>query len=337
MKLELRRVTLATPSARNAIQSWPTRERLLLRVSDSDGWGLGEAAPLPGYSRESLDDVERALRLLEASDVRRQASAREWSEGSKGLPAAAQFGLETALLDYGARREGISAPTLLGAQVGASVSLSCLLGTASDVDLVEQARRALEAGYRCLKVKLGAPSRQRAELDGVARLRAAVGDDVKVRLDANGAWTASEVTQAWPILSHLDIDFFEEPGDVPEALRGVLPLALDESLQGVAPDALDALVARTGATAVVLKPTALGGIAHCLSLAERARSLGCLVTVSHCFEGPIGFRAAAALALALPAAVAHGLAPYPGAAFDARDGVLESWSEPGLNAPERFE
>jgi L-alanine-DL-glutamate epimerase-like enolase superfamily enzyme len=252
------------------------------------------------------------------------------------LPAAGRFGLETALLDHEARRAGVALPVLLGAKTAASVRLSCLIGAASDTGLLEQAARAVRDGYGCLKVKLGAPGKQREELTGIAALREAVGSDVKLRLDANGAWSATEIAQAWPMLRGFEIDFFEEPGDVPEALRGVLPLALDESLQGVRPDQLEALVSQRAARALVLKPTALGGIARCLGLAERGRSLGCRISVSHCFEGPVGFRAVAALALALPGDSEHGLAPYPGASFETRGGKLSIWHEPGLNQLEEL-
>jgi hypothetical protein len=64
------------------------------------------------------------------------------------------------------------------------------------------------------------------------------------------------------------------------------------------------------------------------------------VVISHCFEGPLAFRAAAALALALPSGLAHGLAPHAGvagAALPVQAGSLHAWSEPGLGEPGGFE
>jgi L-alanine-DL-glutamate epimerase-like enolase superfamily enzyme len=77
-----------------------------------------------------------------------------------------------------------------------------------------------------------------------------------------------------------------------------------------------------------------------LRVAERARGLGVGVVLSHCFEGPLAFRATAALALALPGGLAQGLAPHAGLVADrelpARHGTLSIWSEPGLGGEEAF-
>ena len=68
---------------------------------------------------------------------------------------------------------------------------------------------------------------------------------------------------------------------------------------------------------------------------------GASALVSHCFDGPFAWRAAAALALALPAGPAHGLAPHPAldawepAALPLEHGELAAWNEPGLGAPAR--
>ncbi|HYQ14723.1 MAG TPA: enolase C-terminal domain-like protein, partial [Polyangiaceae bacterium] len=87
---------------------------------------------------------------------------------------------------------------------------------------------------------------------------------------------------------------------------------------------------------VVLKPTALGGLAHCRRLVELSRRRGVGVVLLHCFDGPFAWRATAALALAIGDRCAHGLAPHGAlrgwdpTPLPIRHGTLESWSEPGL-------
>ena len=62
MKLERRRVSVRTPRAQDARRTWPTRDSLLVRLTDTAGYeGVGEASPLPGYSQDLLEDVEPAL------------------------------------------------------------------------------------------------------------------------------------------------------------------------------------------------------------------------------------------------------------------------------------
>jgi L-alanine-DL-glutamate epimerase-like enolase superfamily enzyme len=252
------------------------------------------------------------------------------------LPSA-RMALETAALDLIGQRQGLPAPRLLGAAADTQRDLAQLLGPAGSPSLLQEAERERLAGFRHFKLKLGAPGQLERELVDIAALRKRY-PQLGLRLDANGALSASEITQAWQSLSQLDIELFEEPGAVPDALLGALPLGLDESLQGLDEAAALALLAQRRARCLVLKPMALGGLTHCWRLAEQARALGAGVVISHCFDGPFAWRAAAALALALPAGLAHGLAPHAGMAawtlgpLPVVHGYLKMWSEPGLAA-----
>ncbi len=344
MKLTLRSVELAVTGAEHARRSWPVRRSLLLSLTDPGGArGLGEASPLPGYSPDTLEDAQAALSTLDPAAV---AGALEAPDPRASLAAvaallpatlpSARFALETAALDLLSRREAVPAPALLGAGVGAQRPLAALLGAATSPRLLADAERALAEGYRCFKLKVGAPGAWGRELAGAASLRERLGPALLLRLDANGAIAANELERSAAALAQLGLDLFEEPG---ATLPPGVPLALDESLQRLDADGAELICRSRGAGALVLKPTALGGISHCLALAERAAQFGARVVISHCFDGPIAWRAAATLALALPAGVAHGLAPHPALASWPRDhlpvtlGSLHVWAEPGLGYP----
>lgn len=343
IRLELRRLELETPGARDARRSWPVRRGLLVRLDSGRGQvGLGEASPLPGYSPDALDDVEQALHGVDLAALEQalaQPTARAALRATAALlPASlpsARMALETAALDLLGKRAATPAPLLLGAAPGAERPLSFLLGPASAPDLEERAHAALGAGFRQLKLKLGAEGALARELAGVVGLRNRFGTDISLRVDANRALREGDVQLAWKTLERVGIELFEEPGELPEALLGQLPLALDESLQGLSETAVDARLRRLRAQCLVLKPMALGGLDHCWRLAERARDHGADAVVSHCFEGPLGYRAAAALALALPPGPAHGLGPHQalagwGVSLGPADASLSVWSQPGL-------
>lgn len=358
MRLELRRVTVATAGARDARRSWSERERLLLRVSDGRGaYGEGEASPLPGYSPDTLPEVEAALQGLDTSRLQRALEpglgvvSRELGLSvltavaglmPEALPAA-RMALETAALDLLSRHAGLPAARWLGAAPDAAVRLAALIGPAAEPDLLERAKSALGQGYTHLKVKVGATGLEREEVAAIAALRDALGASVSLRLDANGAWSESQLLEAWSTLRHSGIEFFEEPGELPAALLGELPLALDESLQGLNANDVTAALDGLHARALVLKPTALGGLTHCWALATAARAAGAGAVLSHCFEGALAFRSVAALALALPSGLAAGLAPHAALPPDdevaalVEAGTLHGWSEPGLGAPGGFE
>ena len=58
--------------ARDAERAWSERRTLLALVEDGEGGlGIGEAAPLPDYSPESLDDAWNALAPLVGTELGR--------------------------------------------------------------------------------------------------------------------------------------------------------------------------------------------------------------------------------------------------------------------------
>jgi o-succinylbenzoate synthase len=265
--------------------------------------GLGEAAPLPGLSLDTLADAARAIAgfaLRAPFELADREAARDIATAAAGA-ASARFAIETALLDALARDRGVSIAALLGASP-ASVALAAV------VDDARTARRAADAGIRCFKIKLAAgddPGR-------VLAIAAAV-PGARLRIDANQSWPRAEVVARLARLAGLPIDYVEEPCTEAHRLLGeplALPLALDESLAALPAALLRAALHRPQLAAVVLKPTLLGGLSACLALAELARAAGVAAVASHGLEGPIGTAACAELALALGDAHPAGLAPH---------------------------
>jgi L-Ala-D/L-Glu epimerase len=355
MKLELRRVSISGSGALDARRSLSQRESLLLRITDANGGiGVGEASPLPEYSRDLLDDVEQALRAVPMDALEaalEQVPARAALRAASSLVGfelpSARMALETAALDLLGSKQGLPAPVLLGGQADAQRPLSLLLGPVLERDeragdaeqrVAKSITASMALGFRHFKLKLGAKDALARELSTLVVLRRRFGSSISLRLDANGLLSAADLTSAWETLEPLSIELFEEPGQVPEALTTRLPLALDESLQGLSENEVEAEIRKRKPRALVLKPTALGGIDHCWRLAERARDHGVDVVISHCFDGPLAFRACAALALALPRGLAHGLSPHSLlSAWQVEDpapkgATLQAWREPGLGA-----
>jgi L-alanine-DL-glutamate epimerase-like enolase superfamily enzyme len=203
---------------------------------------------------------------------------------------------------------------------------------------VEDAERAVAAGFRTLKLKLGIGPFAEA-LSLLRALRRAVGWDVALRLDANGALPEASVRDQLGALAELRPEFLEEPTTHWSAALSdsPVPLALDESLlRGI-----DSAATRLAKVAV-LKPMLLGGPKRCLALAEQLIAAGLDVTVSHTWDGPVGLATAATTALAIagrwPGRVrACGLSRHPGlAAWPERElpylgtTVLQPNALPGL-------
>jgi o-succinylbenzoate synthase len=343
MQLSIRRCSSGSLGAHNARRAWASRSGLLLELQAGSLRGLGEAAPLPGYSTDTLEGAETALRALDTHALERALDIEQTKEALKCvadlLPQtqpAARMALETAALDLRGQQSRLSAPAILGADSSAVRPLAWLAG-APDAQALETIRGAQRAGYRHFKLKLGRVGQFDAEIAGVRALRRALGAGPRLRLDANHGWSEAQAGSAATLLQELDIEFVEEPSSKLTRHRGAsIPVALDESLRGLDPGDLETLAVRTGARFVVLKPMVLGGLSHCIELARHAAALNLGVVVSHSFDGPVALIASAALALALPTRIAQGLAPHAGLAawppvpLPIANATLQTWKAPGL-------
>jgi L-Ala-D/L-Glu epimerase len=270
-----------------------SRPLVLLRVVDGDGVvGHGEAAPLENYDGVSVEQV------LEALDAHTSVLAmNEWPTISDAWAACAAVNpipqalaaVDLALWDLAGRRAGRSVTEVLGEVSPAPIPVNATIGAVDPRAAAEEALAARESGFGCVKVKVGTPDdRQR-----LAAIRDAIGPDMLIRVDANGAWTQLDAPERIRALSRFDIELFEEPvhgGGAIEHVAHVVPrfaLALDESASAnLGPHA------RRLCTAVCLKIASSGGITGLLAEAKRARELGYEVYIASTLDGPLGIAAA---------------------------------------------
>lgn len=169
-------------------------------------------------------------------------------------------------------------------------------------------------GCRTAKVKVAERGQSLAE--DVARVRAvreAMGDEARVRVDANGGWGVDEAMAALSALAPFGLDYAEQPvatvaglAEVRTRLSAgpdhrVVRIAADESVRRSS-DPL--AVARAGAAdLLVVKAQPLGGIRRALEIIAEA---GLPVIVSSALDTSIGISMGARLAAALPEGVLDG-------------------------------
>src|SRR5215208_3694219 len=271
------------------------REGILLRLSGEDGSeGWGETAPLPGFSVESLIDATAQLRRLAASIVGREVK-QDWvdpyGEFGRGLDRVApsvRFGLELAVWNLYGDSSGRSLAALMAPSPRSVVPVNGLL-VGSPAEVLQEARSIRDAGYSCIKLKVGT----RSVAEDAALVRALgedLGERISLRLDANRAWGYEEAAEFVGGAAGVRFEYVEEPladsTRLPEFSREFgVPVALDESLVGME---LEALEEHRYARAFVLKPTLLGGISRTLWTAERALRLGVTPVISSAYESGVG-------------------------------------------------
>ncbi len=274
-----------------------SREGMLVKVTLEDGaTAWGEAAPLPGHSRESLADAERELRELRAGVQGAQIPAGlERLDGGFGnwlghswLTASVSVAMETAVLQLVAHRQGKSLHRLLCPNPRERITVNALLSGSAD-EAFGQAERRKGEGFGAFKLKVGRRPFDE-DIEAVRRVRETIGPRAKLRLDANRAFDIPTAIRFGQAAAPYDIEYIEEPvRSFLELLelthRGGfrLPVALDESLRTISPKALSQV---RGVRAIVLKPTLLG-FEWAMWFARRARRAGMLAVISSAYESSL--------------------------------------------------
>jgi o-succinylbenzoate synthase len=286
-----------------------SREGFLVRFDHRGETGIGEATPLPGWT-ESLEDCERALETaLETDESDGHTAAL--LELDAGTVPAARHGFATALLDADARADGVSLARWFDPDASrGSVPVNATIGDGDVEETTAAARAAVEDGFDCLKLKAGV----RAVEDDVERVRAtrrAVGDDVTLRVDANGAWDAEAAQRALDAFDDLGVSYVEQPLPASDLEghggldAGSVGIAIDESFREyTAAEVLDAGVADVA----ILKPMVLGGPGNAHTIAMRARDVGIEPVVTTTVDAVVARAAAVHVAAAIPAVEPCGLA-----------------------------
>jgi len=318
--------------------TYEAREGFVVRLEDEEGRvGQGEAMPLEEFGTESPGDCERALKEVLAHlerlpspitppitplppgegrgegvtdprlDPRRPPLplGEGWGEGLPTRTPAARHAVEQALLDLLAQRGSMPLSQLLSSDARAVVHVNALLGATSPEALAQESRRAVAEGYETLKLKVaGRPLPE--DMVRLFAVRDAVGPAIRVRVDANGAWTEPEARAALEALGGYGLELCEQPvaPENTEALARLseqtpCPLAADESL--ALPKSTQHILNNPGTVGIlVLKPMVLGGLLPALSLAREAAKRGMDAYVTSSLDGVIARAGAAHLAAALP-------------------------------------
>jgi L-Ala-D/L-Glu epimerase len=274
------------------------RELLQVALTGEDGvTGYGEAAPLEAYDGVGIARVERALEryrpVVEGATGMNGAQIVDACRRVEDLPEAFAA-IDLALWDRAGRRSGRAVAALVTDAPARRVAVNATLPALDRAGAAEQAARAAQEGYRCLKVKVGVGD----DAGRVAAVRASAGAHVSLRLDANGAWSVEQAVESIEALSPVGLELVEEPVHGLAAVREVrervaVRVAIDET--AAEHGALTAGVA----DAVCLKIARCGGISGLLAAAALVRASGAEVYVASTFDGPLGVAAGVHAAAAL--------------------------------------
>ncbi|MEU2614987.1 dipeptide epimerase [Micromonospora sp. NPDC007271] len=291
-----------------ALRRATTVDTLVVEVVDTDGRsGFGEApqvwqvtgASLAGAEACVGDVLAPTLAGRDADDLQaRCAEVRRAVVGNESAKAA----VDVALHDLAARRLGVPLVRLLGG-TALRVPTDVTLAAGDAMDLAAVAKQRQAEGFTVLKLKVGTDAR--SDLDRVRAVRAAVGPDVRIRLDANQGWTPREAVRVIRGIEDagLDVELVEQPvhrrdlaGLAWVSDRVDLPILADESVFDVRD--LVEVIRHRAADMVNVKLAKCGGLHTARTLLDLAAAQGMGTIVGSMMESPVGVGAAASLVAA---------------------------------------
>lgn len=208
----------------------------IVRLTTDDGLvGWGECTTGPDAA-----SIEQAVRSAIPFVVGRdpwqaEAIARDFFKTAlwDHRPQTGNFafaGIDQALWDLCGKSCGQPLYRLFGGALREEVDYFYYLARGTPEEIATQAEDGVRRGYGCFYLKVGLD--ERAETEMLAALRAAIGPERKIRVDANQAWN---VPQAARLLNGWDaafgIDFAEapvpiDPADNMRELRARTPVAI---------------------------------------------------------------------------------------------------------------
>ncbi len=271
------------------------REGLVLRLRTDGGVvGLGEASPHPAAGPEATRELDRALASAAAGLLGGDVGCLE--QPAAAMPPALACALDTAACDALARDRGISVAWLLSERSRAAVAVNATIATEHAAEAVAEAAAAREAGFACVKLKVGMAASVEEERQRVAAVRRSLGPDVRLRIDANGVWDTERAIATIRSLEEFALELVEQPvaaGDldgmarVQQAVQ--TPIAADEAITGLA--AARRVLERDAARVLVVKPMVVGGLRPARQIVELAEEMDARAIVTTTIDAGVGVAA----------------------------------------------
>ena len=289
------------------------RKGFLIKLDSANGKsGYGDCCPLPDFGSESYEQAEAKIKDLELkikidlNDI--EKSIIKTLEPLNDFPAL-RHGFEQALLNLISRDQNISLNEILNSSSKKTINVNAAIGFLTAEESVLRAKELISKGYKTIKLKVGRKD-FKEDYAYVKVIRKNIGNNIHLRIDANGKWNFSNAVSSLRRLEKFGIEYAEQPcSNIEDYLalshKTHIPLAADESIRSIK-DAYD-FISRKAASVIILKPMMLGGIIPTLKIIQFAQENKIKVVVTTSLDSCIGRSFAVLAASFVEQETAHGL------------------------------
>jgi o-succinylbenzoate synthase len=276
--------------------------------SGAEGWG--EAAASPIMAGETLSGMVACVRELISphvigASVFDRASITNRLRSAFFANGGALAAVDMAMLDLAGQILNAPVADLLGGAVRRTVQPLWLIGGSGSVERdVEDAKDLHAQQFRAFKLKVGVGT-LRDDIETVARLRAALGEDCLIGADANMGWSVKTSVDFGTAVARHGLAFLEQPvapGDVARmaavAANCPVPIGADESIHGLTD--IVALVNARAIQGLSMKTIKLGGVTQIVKLASTCDALGLSINLAMMMESSLATAAMIHTACVIP-------------------------------------
>lgn len=188
-------------------------QNVFIRVhTDAGFYGVGECSAFPMIVGETQDtclvmakEFARLWKGKDALDIpARLQQLHDFTAGNSTIKSA----FDIALYDIAAKNAGLPLYKFL---VGAKrhVESDITIGIAEPSEMAQKALEFKKSGATILKVKLGKEAK--SDVERIKKIREGVGNEMKIRVDANQGWSFDDAVYTLQNISKYDIEFCEQP------------------------------------------------------------------------------------------------------------------------------
>ena len=273
-----------------------TKETWFIKIEDEHATGFGECGMFRGLSCDDRPDFESKLKwVCHHIDLGLEQLLIELID----FPSI-QFGLEMAFLDLLSDSSNVLFPSKFTSGKG-SIPINGLIWMGDEQFMKSQIRSKIDAGFDCLKIKIGAIDFD-TELSLIKAIRKEYDvETIELRVDANGAFPPLEAMEKLKRLSDFNLHSIEQPirqgqYDAMAELcaHAPLPIALDEELIGIHDVTKRSLLLQTiNPQYIMLKPTRVVGFSGSQSWIDLAEKQSVDWWITSALESNIGLNAIA--------------------------------------------
>jgi o-succinylbenzoate---CoA ligase len=282
-----------------------TRRGLILEAKSEKNSVYSDICPFPNLHSETIDDVK--IFFYSNADLFSEIEIDSLEDVLKfetlliskfGIPKSLSFAISMACLELLNKERNTSLGNLFGNNDQNELEINGLI--TGDINEVVQATNELIAkGYSTLKIKVGSNSIEYdiARIDAIKDLLR--DNKIKLRLDANRAWTLEQAVDFCESTQDVSIEYIEEPLQDIRQLKELydstgINIALDETLYEK--HSLDYIKSLSFIKAFVIKPSVLGSLGRLIQLSNLAKEMNIQLVFSSIFESGIGMKQLIALA-----------------------------------------